>query len=89
MSIRAVFFDMGNHRNVLAPRALRLEATPGLQQKLASAGIELRLSDEQLLDLVTNGLSRYHQWRLKPGGAAYRRFGANISWRVTRWIPLP
>lgn len=66
MAIRAAFFDMGgtietfNHT-----RALRLNAIPGLRQLLASAGMKPSLLDDQLLDVVSDGLSRYHQWRMQ------------------------
>lgn len=66
MSIQAVFFDMGGTIETFDyTRELRLQATPNLQQKLASAGIELYLTDEQLLVVITDGLKRYHQWRLQ------------------------
>lgn len=66
MSIQAVFFDMGGTIETFwHTRAMRLEATPGLQQRLASAGIELHLSNEQLFEVISNGLGRYHLWRMQ------------------------
>jgi putative hydrolase of the HAD superfamily len=66
MSIRAVFFDMGGTIETFwyTPE-LRLQATPALRQKLQEAGIDLHLEDDQLLDVISNGLHRYHQWRMK------------------------
>jgi len=66
MTIRAVFFDMGGTIETYGyTRALRLAATPGIQQRLLSAGIDLHLDNEQLYRVVSDGLERYHQWSLK------------------------
>jgi putative hydrolase of the HAD superfamily len=43
--------------------AQRLDATPGVQQLLHGAGIELNLSNDGLYKLISDGLSRYHAWR--------------------------
>jgi len=40
---------------------MRLEATPGIQQRLMAAGIDLHLSNERLYQVVSDGLERYHQ----------------------------
>jgi putative hydrolase of the HAD superfamily len=65
MTIQAVFFDMGGTLESFGyTRQQRLEATPGLQQRLLSAGIDLHLGNEQLFDVVSAGLERYHQWSL-------------------------
>jgi putative hydrolase of the HAD superfamily len=66
MPIQTVFFDMGGTIDTYwhSPE-MRLAATPGLQAYLLSHGIDLYLSDLQLYHLITNGLRRYHQWRLK------------------------
>jgi putative hydrolase of the HAD superfamily len=65
MTIQAVFFDMGGTIETFSyTRELRLEATPGIQERLLSAGIALHLNNEQLYDLVVNGLDRYHRWSL-------------------------
>ena len=78
MSIQAVFFDMGGTIETFwQTPALRLEATPGIQQKLLSAGIELLLSDEQLLGVISNGLERYHRWRL----VSMEELAAQKIWR--------
>jgi putative hydrolase of the HAD superfamily len=66
MTVQAVFFDMGGTIETFSyTREFRLAAVPGLRERLARAGIELGLSDEQLLDLVVSGMLRYHQWRLQ------------------------
>jgi putative hydrolase of the HAD superfamily len=66
MTIQAVFFDMGGTIETFRyTHDLRLKATPGIQQKLLSAGINLHLSHEQLLEVVTGGVNRYHKWRLQ------------------------
>jgi putative hydrolase of the HAD superfamily len=65
MTIQAVFFDMGGTIETFSyTRELRLKATPGIQQILLSVGIDLHLSKEQLLEVVIDGLNRYHKWRL-------------------------
>jgi len=66
MTIQAVFFDMGGTVETYGyTRLLRLEATPGIQKRLLSAGIDLHLDNEQLYQVVSDGLERYHQWSLK------------------------
>ncbi len=62
MTIQAVFFDMGGTIETFwYSRESRLRATPGLRQRLLSAGIELPWTDEQLYEVVATGLERYHQ----------------------------
>ncbi len=66
MTIQAVFFDMGGTIETYRyTRKLRLDATPGIQQRLASVGIDLPLNNEQLYTVVTDGLKRYHAWRME------------------------
>jgi len=66
MTILAVFFDMGGTIETFwYSRHLRLQATPGLQQLLLAAGIDLQLNTEQLYDLISEGLARYHHWRIQ------------------------
>ncbi len=66
MTIRAVFFDMGGTIETFThTRGLRLNATPGLKDLLSTAGIELNLTDEQLLDVILEGMRRYHEWRME------------------------
>jgi HAD superfamily hydrolase (TIGR01549 family)/HAD superfamily hydrolase (TIGR01509 family) len=58
--IQAVFFDMGGTIETFGyTRELRLDATAVIQQKLLQAGIDLKLDDEQLLDVISSGLGRY------------------------------
>ena len=65
MTVKAVFFDMGGTIDTFwySPE-MRLQVTPELQQLLLSLGINLNCSDEELYKLITNGLTRYHQWRM-------------------------
>src|SRR5574341_532789 len=66
MTIQAVFFDMGGTIETFwYSRELRLQATPCLQQLLLGAGINLNFSTNQWYRLVTEGLARYHRWRMK------------------------
>jgi putative hydrolase of the HAD superfamily len=66
MTIRAVFFDMGGTiETYRSTRELRLEATVGIQHCLLQAGINLNLSNEQLLDLISSGLERYKCWSIQ------------------------
>ena len=80
MTVKTVFFDMGGTIETFwhSPE-MRLRATPGLQQLLSAHGIDLHLSDAHLLNLVTGGLARYHQWRLEtleelPVSAVWRNY---------------
>jgi putative hydrolase of the HAD superfamily len=66
MTIRAVFFDMGGTIETFCyTRESRLKVTPGIQQRLLSAGVNLHLGNEQLFEVVSSGLNRYHQWSLQ------------------------
>lgn len=66
MTIKAVFFDMGGTiQTFWHTRELRLKATPDLQNLLHSIGIDLHLSDEQLYEVITGGLARYHRQAMK------------------------
>lgn len=66
MTIRAVFFDMGGTLETFwhTPE-LRLQATPDLRRKFLQAGIDLRLSDQELYEVISSGLERYHKWSLE------------------------
>jgi putative hydrolase of the HAD superfamily len=66
MPIQTVFFDMGGTIETFwySPE-MRLQATSGLQELLLSHGIDLQIPVKRLYDLVTGGIARYHQWRLK------------------------
>lgn len=78
MTVKTVFFDMGGTIDTFwySPE-MRLAATPGLQMLLSSHGIELRLTDAQLYELVTSGLSRYHKFRLGSNDELH----ASLVWR--------
>mgnify|MGYP001767181340 FL=1 len=66
MTIQPVMFDMGGTIETFDyTREFRLRAVPGLRARLNAFGIDLPLGDEQLLELVTGGLKRYHQWRMQ------------------------
>jgi putative hydrolase of the HAD superfamily len=66
MTIQAVFFDMGGTIETFGyTRELRLDATPGIQHRLISAGIDLHLTNEQLSEVVSSGLQRYHDWSMQ------------------------
>jgi HAD superfamily hydrolase (TIGR01509 family) len=66
MSIQAVFFDMGGTIETYGyTRELRLDRTPGIQKRLLSAGIDLGLNNEQLFELISTGLEKYHTWSLE------------------------
>lgn len=65
MTIQAIFFDMGGTIETFGyTRQLRLEATPGISTILASAGIHLDISNEELLDVIIKGLAAYHKFSL-------------------------
>ena len=66
MSLEAVFFDMGGTIETFGyTRELRLEATAVIQQRLLQAGIDLRLNDEKLLEVITQGLGQYKRFSLE------------------------
>jgi HAD superfamily hydrolase (TIGR01549 family)/HAD superfamily hydrolase (TIGR01509 family) len=65
MKLRAVLFDMGGTIETFGyTREMRLQATAGIQKYLQDAGIDLGLSDETLLEVVTVGLQKYHEFCL-------------------------
>jgi putative hydrolase of the HAD superfamily len=78
MTVKTVFFDMGGTIDTFwyTPE-MRLQQTPGLQHLLSFHGINLHLSDEQLYKLVTDGLARYHQWRL----VTLEELPVSVVWR--------
>lgn len=66
MNIQAVFFDMGGTIDMYGyTRELRLKRTPGIQERLLTAGVDLGLSNEGLYEVVSAGLARYHAWSLE------------------------
>jgi HAD superfamily hydrolase (TIGR01509 family) len=63
---QAVFFDMGGTIETFGfTRNLRLGAAAILRQRLLEAGIDLRLTDEQLLEVVGAGLERYKRYSIQ------------------------
>ena len=66
MKIKAVFFDMGGTIETFAyTRELRLNTTAVIQQRLLEAGIDLRLSNEELYQVISSGLERYKRWSIQ------------------------
>jgi putative hydrolase of the HAD superfamily len=66
MKVQAVFFDMGGTiETVSHTRELRLNATPAIQQYLLQAGIDLHLTDQELYEVITDGLERYKRWSIQ------------------------
>lgn len=66
MTIKAVFFDMGGTIETFEyTRELRVNATAVIQQRLMDAGIDLRLTTEELYQVISSGLSSYKQWSLQ------------------------
>lgn len=66
IKIQAVFFDMGGTIETFGyTRELRLETTALIQQRLMDAGIDLRLSTEELYQVIASGLERYKRWSLQ------------------------
>ncbi len=66
MTIQAVFFDMGGTiETYWYSHELRMNATPGIQQIFATAGIDLGLSTEALLSVITAGLQKYHDFSVE------------------------
>ena len=66
MKIQAVFFDMGGTIETFGyTRELRLETTAMIRQRLTDADIHLHLSNEELYDVISNGLAQYKRWSLQ------------------------
>lgn len=86
MTVKTVFFDMGGTIDTFwfSPE-MRLQATPGLQKILLSAGINLSLTDEKLYELVTIGLDHYHQWRLNT----FEELSPQLVWRNYIFVNYP
>jgi putative hydrolase of the HAD superfamily len=65
MALQAVFFDMGGTIETFwQTQEMRLKAIPGLKQVLLSARIDLELSDQDLLNVISSGYGEYHKWSL-------------------------
>jgi putative hydrolase of the HAD superfamily len=66
MTIKAVIFDMGGTIETFGfTQEMRVSATNDLAQILKKGGIELGLSNEDLLQVVQQGIKRYHDFCLK------------------------
>jgi HAD superfamily hydrolase (TIGR01549 family)/HAD superfamily hydrolase (TIGR01509 family) len=80
MTIQAVFFDMGGTIETFwYDRALRLDATHALRTLFLKAGIELGLDNENLYQLVSQGLEGYRRRALATNeelspGRVWREF---------------
>ncbi len=65
MKIQAVFFDMGGTIDTFrTTRELQLSKTPDLQKRFREVGIDLGLTNEELFNVVSKGLTRYKAWSL-------------------------
>ncbi len=62
MALRAIFFDMGGTIETFdfTPE-LRIQATYGIQRILEDGGIQLNLTNQELYEIVSDGLKRYHE----------------------------
>lgn len=66
MKLKAVLFDMGGTiETFVSTPEQRLKSVPGIREYLHSAGIDLALNDEALLEVVTKGIKKYHEHCLK------------------------
>lgn len=65
MNLQAVFFDMGGTIETFRyDRALRIKNANLIRACLDKVEIHLDLTDEQLADMVTSGISAYHRWNI-------------------------
>ena len=65
MTIKAVFFDMGGTIETFRfDREMRYKATSALNNLLISKNIDLHLSENELFELISSGLDRYHKWAI-------------------------
>lgn len=63
MSIKAVFFDMGGTiQNFWTSREIKLKSIPLFRDCFLKAGMDFAMSDEELTELVSSGISSYHKW---------------------------
>jgi len=62
-TVQAVLFDMGGTIETFwRSDELRLAATPGFQEILSAAGIDLHLSTADLSRVINSGMDRYYKW---------------------------
>lgn len=63
MSLKAVFFDMGGTiQTFWATRELKVRNIPFFRECLNKGGFVFNLNDEELTDVISNGISNYHKW---------------------------
>ena len=66
MKLQAVFFDMGGTIETFGyTRQTRLDATCIIQERLMQAGIDLHLTNDQLYEVISEGLKKYKEWSLQ------------------------
>lgn len=66
MKLRAVLFDMGGTIETFGfTREMRIEASAGIRKLLLDADIDLKISDEELMEVVSDGLKKYHDYCLE------------------------
>lgn len=63
MSLKAVFFDMGGTiQNFWTNREIKLSSIASFRVCFSKAGMEFKLTDEELVDLISTGMKAYHKW---------------------------
>jgi putative hydrolase of the HAD superfamily len=63
--LKAVFFDMGGTIDTFRfTRQMRIDNASLIRDCLARVGLQTGLSDEQLADSITNGVSAYLRWNM-------------------------
>lgn len=66
MTLRAVFFDMGGTIDSFRfTREQRIANMHLIRECLSRVGLDPSLTDEQLADCITNGVSAYLQWNME------------------------
>jgi putative hydrolase of the HAD superfamily len=64
LNLKAVFFDMGGTIDTHTyDRRAGIEATAEIRRLLSQAGLDIHGSDEELYDLINEGLRAYRRWR--------------------------
>ena len=65
MVLQTMFFDVGGTLETYScTREYRIQNTGVLRNLMSEAGIVLPLSDEQLCDVITNGIKEYRRWSI-------------------------
>jgi putative hydrolase of the HAD superfamily len=63
MTLKAVFFDMGGTIETFHwDKALRVRNAHFIRECLEKGGINLKIDDEKLAELITDGIADYHKW---------------------------